>query len=482
MASKRDEPNPAWWFHLAFLGAAYLIAAGLIVWTIFSAPAIRRFLARALQAQEEKVTEQPGEEREPLPRAFVPRKELHLSKLFNGLAYNAVVETIEGEAATLERNRRESFLAEVRLLVTVPKPVDTLEGLERVNANIATILPGLERMMDTARVSDFYHALYDLKVRRVKSQLDYLDRVETRHNFYDCDTILELVHPETRRKVLLLQSEMDVVTDGTDPDRTLKIEGISSTFQPFTSYRWPRRTKRPHPFAEDRRQRIAKIDKELTDPATPAEKKAELRKTKEQLRIEIADLERFSFLVARGDPFIVLPGFMYRERSHPFHPNLGDFAAVIHGDTIYPAIFGDTGPSFKTGEASLLICREIDERSGALRRPINDLEATYLVFPGTADEVRGPPNLPRWRKRVESLLKEIGGYQGTLHEWKNLFEEPTPTPGPTPSPARRDGAVSPSEPEPAGETSCVDRKGGSFASRPEALSRMFFPREINISL
>ncbi len=444
MGSKRDEPKPAWWFHLAFLGVAYLIAAGLIVWTIFSAPAIRRLIARALEAQEEKTSAPASEKQEPLPQAFVPRKEIHLSSLFNGLAYNAIVETVEGEAATLERKRRDSYAAEVRLLVTVPKAVDTLEGLEQVNPNIGKILPGLERMMDTARVSNFYHALYDLKVRRVKSQVDRLDRVETRHNFYDCDTILELIHPDTRRKVLLLQSEMDVVTDGTDPDRTLKIEGISSTFQPFTSYRWPRRTKRAHPFAEDRRQRIGKIDKELADPATTAEKKAELRKTKEQLRIEIADLERFSFLVARGDPFIVLPGFMYRERAHPFHPNLGDFAAVIYGDTIYPAIFGDTGPSFKTGEASLLICREIDERSGALRRPINDLEATYLVFPGTADEVRGPPNLPRWRKRVESLLHEIGGYNGTLHEWKNLFEEPTPTPSPTPPPPSPEEEVSPS--------------------------------------
>ena len=50
------------------------------------------------------------------------------------------------------------------------------------------------------------------------------------------ETMLELKHPASGRKVLLVQSEMDVNVDGSDGDRLLPVDMTSSTFQPFTSY------------------------------------------------------------------------------------------------------------------------------------------------------------------------------------------------------------------------------------------------------
>ncbi len=431
MPSKRPESRPRLWIHVGILGGAYLVAFLLITLAIISIPAVRRFFSSGLPATQSD--QKPSSE---LPMQFLPRKEINTARLFNGVTFRYRIETEQGGQATTERKIDEAYMAELVVRVRVPKAADTLEALHLVNPSLGKTLPDLERMLANGRVSNFFYGLYDLKVRMLKSSAEQLDALVSRHNFYDCDTILELEHPMTRRKVLLIQSEMDVVTDGTDPDRTSKTVGVTSTFQPFTSYRWARRTKNPSPFAEDRRGRIAKIDAEMANSSTTAARKKELKAQRDQLRTEISDLERFSFLVAYGDPFIVLPGFMYREKNHPFHPKLGDFAVVIYGGTLYPAIFGDTGPSYKMGEASLRICQEINPRSTPMSRPVSALEITYLVFPGSANPVPGPPDLDQWHRRCEQLLREIGGFNGRLHAWENLFKpSPTPTPQPSPTPS-----------------------------------------------
>ena len=39
---------------------------------------------------------------------------------------------------------------------------------------------------------------------------------------------------------------------------------------------------------------------------------------------------------------------------------VGDYAVVVFGDQIYPAIVGDVGPNDKVGEASLRIAQQIN--------------------------------------------------------------------------------------------------------------------------
>ena len=173
----------------------------------------------------------------------------------------------------------------------------------------------------------------------------------------------------------------------------------------------------------------------------------------ETTRAEIVQMERYDSLIARTDPYVVLPGFMTRQPGHPFQPRLGDYAVVLAGDTLYPAIFGDIGPSDQLGEGSLRLAQAIDPRATPERSPVNDLKITYLVFPNTAEQPFGPPDLGKIRARCEALLNEIGGHAGELHEWANLIPPP-PTPKPSPTAPAPKPSPSPSlTPTPAASPS-----------------------------
>ena len=80
-------------------------------------------------------------------------------------------------------------------------------------------------------------------------------------------------------------------------------------------------------------------------------------------------------------------------RSHP--------AVVVHGDKLYPAIVSDGGPTFKVGEASLRMAKQINPRASSYSRPESDLVVTYLVFPGSREETREPPDYEKWLIRCE---------------------------------------------------------------------------------
>src|SRR5690606_29762817 len=218
---------------------------------------------------------------------------------------------------------------------------------------------------------------------------------------YDCETILNLRHPASGRRVFLLQAEMDVVSDGSDGDRlaTMPDEIVNSThYQPFTSYGWPKKTRVPNPMVAGWEKRIGNANRELADPATTAERKTWLRNRIAYLKRGIADMKGRSFLIAEYDPFIVIPVNLLTA-GDPFAPKAGDYAVVVHGRKLYPAIVGDGGPTFKVGEASLRMAKEINPRASPYSRPESDLVVTYLVFPGTRDERRGPPDYERWRAR-----------------------------------------------------------------------------------
>ena len=107
---------------------------------------------------------------------------------------------------------------------------------------------------------------------------------------------------------------------------------------------------------------------------------------------------------------------------------------VVHGGKVYPSIVGDGGPTFKVGEASLRMAREINSKASPYSRPVSDLKVSYLVFPGSREPEKGPPDYVKWRERCEELLDGIGGLgEGyALHEWEDLL---APPPAETPSPA-----------------------------------------------
>lgn len=316
-----------------------------------------------------------------------------------------------------------------RLRLRVPKPAETLEELEESNAELGKILPGLGVLLENAEVSPFFHQLYQNKLDRVRRNAHRLNELLTKHNVYDCETILHCKAPNGR-KVFLMQAEMDVVSDGSDGDRlpTMPESIVKSThYQPFTSYGWPKRTKTPNPMIKGWEERIRVGTKELNDPKTSAERKKWLRDRIAYLKRGVVDMKGRSFLIAEYDPFIVIPVNLLTSEE-AFAPKVGDYAVVVYGGKVYPAIVGDGGPTFKVGEASLRLAKEINERSSPYSRPVSDLDVTYVVFPRSREAKKGPPDYGKWRQRCHELLQEIGGLGDgySLHEWEDLLPKAEP--------------------------------------------------------
>jgi hypothetical protein len=355
---------------------------------------------------------------------------LDTGKLFNGITLHSTVETIPGADATTERAEPDSYVLDLKLQARIPSPNKTIEELAKVSPQLATLLPGLATMLPPDPVSPLYAQLYDTKVRMLRENLGRLDLLLSRHNFFDCQTVLQLQHPQTHRKALLLQADMDVDADGSDADRMPVGTGTPANFKPSTSYRWPKKAAEPNPYLAAAEEGLKRAEAEFALSTTSPGRKRDLRDVIAQLRAEIGTLKKYSFLIGATDPFIVVPRAFTRG-SDPV--KLGDYALVIFANSIYPALVGDVGPNDKAGEASLRIAKEINTLSTPYNRPVSDLKVTYLIFPDTADKLVGPPDLEKLHARCETLVKEIGGASVPLHHWENIIP-PSPTPSPVQSP------------------------------------------------
>jgi hypothetical protein len=362
---------------------------------------------------------------------------LDTAKLFNGITLRSTVETVPGADATTERVQPDSYVLDLRLQARVPSPNKTIEELAKVSPQLPTLLPELATMLSPDPVSPLFAQLYDTKIKMLHENLSRLDLLLSRHNFFDCQTILELQHPESHRKALLLQADMDVDADGSDADRMPIGSGAPANFKPATSYRWPKKTGALNPYLGTTEDALKHAEAEFALSTTTPARKRDLRNVIAQLRAEAGTLNKFSFLIGAIDPFIVVPGSFMHARD-PVKP--GDYALVVYNNSIYPAIVGDIGPNDKVGEASLRIAKEINALSTPYNRPVSDLKVTYLMFPETADKQFGPPDLEKLQARCEALVKEIGGATVPLHRWENIIP-PSPSPSPTPSPLASPGAT-----------------------------------------
>ena len=383
-------------------------------------------------------------------RAPLITGKLDTAKLFNGITLHSTVETIPGADATTERAEPDSYVLDLKLQARVPSPNKTIEELAKINPQLPTLLPGLATMLQLNPVSPLYAQLYDTKVRMLRENLARLDVLLSRHNFFDCQTVLQLQHPQTHRKALLLQGDMDVDADGSDSDRMPISTGTPANFKPATSYRWPKKTPEPNPYLAATEDGLKRAEAEFALSTTSPARKHDLRNMIAQLHAEIGTLKKYSFLIGATDPFIVVPG-AFLHGNDPVKP--GDYALVIFGNSIYPALVGDVGPNDKVGEASLRIAKEINTLSTPYNRPVSDLKVTYLIFPETADKPFGPPDLQKLQARCETLVKEIGGASVPLHHWENIIP-PSPTPSPVQSPLASPSAT-PSSPSGVSATASV---------------------------
>ena len=387
-----------------------------------------------------------------------------LTTLFSGIGLKTSLIPSQGETATEERASDTSYVVEMVLKLRVPKPATTFNQLRPLNAGLGTLLPELDTLIGKGKVSGFFHYLYELKGKSVAANLKRLDRLPSRHNFYDLDAMLELEHPGTRQKMLLMQADMDVVCDGSDGDRMPAFDDYilkSSFFQPTTSYGWPKTTGKTNPVIPKLEEELNEAREKLKAPKLTKEEKAVLTARLEEIPRVTADLKRRSYLVGQEDPFIVIPSSLrsYKDRN-AWAPSIGDYAIVIHGNLLLPAVVGDYGPTTKVGEASLRIARQIDPGASPYRRPVSDLKVTYLIFPDSADAERKAPDYAAWRSRCEELIGRMGGLGPgiVLHEWEDRLKPktlpetvpdpaatpdpaPTPTPTPAPVPAPPSGAA-----------------------------------------
>ncbi len=366
----------------------------------------------------------------PLPEGYIPRKEADVATFYNGITIKTKLETEQGTYASLERLNPDAYKAEFQLSVRVPKANQTIPELSRINPALPSLLPDLGAMLNTAKVSGFYHKLYENKTASIQRDITRLNKILDRHNFFDCETILELTHPTSKRKALLVQSEMDVVADGSDGDRMATVDeyiSMSDYYQPFTSYAWAKKTKTPNPLLAKWAGRLNAAKEQLAVKGLSAEKNRELKALTNQLGVEINEMKARSSLIAEKDPFVVI-SLVFRGYAalNKHTPQIGDYAVVIYGDKMYPAICGDYGPTLKMGEASLFMAKTINPKATPYRRPENDLKVTYLIFPGTAEKPNNAPNLDHWHQKCSAYLKDIGapGAGHELHRWEDPFKKP----------------------------------------------------------
>ena len=357
-------------------------------------------------------------------------------KLRSGIPFKTEVKMEKGGIASRERVDEASYTASYQLSFRLPAPAKTLEELQASNPNLSKILPGLPALIEKADVSNWFNKIYEEKASRIRRDANSLNELLTKHNLYDCETILHL-RSEGGRRVFFMQSEMDVVSDGSDGDRlpTMPDEIVNSpNYQPFTSYAWTKKSPSVNPMVPGWEGRVKAAEKELAANGTTAARKAWLRDRIQYLKRGIADLKGRSFLIADYDPFIVIPVNILNSND-AFAPKVGDYSVILYGEKIYPAIVGDGGPTYKVGEASLRIAREVNPKSSPYSRPVSDLKISYIVFPGSREAERGPPDYEKWRQRCFELLGEIGGlgegYQ--LFQWPDLLPKlPPPPPAPLP--------------------------------------------------
>jgi len=430
---------------LVLLLAALIFA--LILYRWISQERLQYFTPR------EAVTTSPTPEPTPTRPPPIGGK-LDTGRLFNGITLHSSVETAPGVDASTERVDSESYVLDLKLNARVPTPNRTLDELAKITPRLPELLPGLAAMAGPDSVSPLFAELYNTKIKMLRENLARLDLLLSRHNFFDCQTVLQLQHPQSHRKALLLQADMDVDADGSDGDRMPIGTGAPTNFKPFTSFKWAKKTPQPNPYLAGTEERLKTAEDEFAAKTTSPDRKRDLRNAITQLRAEVATLKKYSFLIGATDPYIVIPGAFTHGHDAA---KTGDYAVVIFGDGIYPAIVGDIGPNDKVGEASFRIGKQINPQTTPYNRPVSDLKVSYLIFPGTADPQFGPPDLEKLQDRCQKLVDEIGGATVPLHHWENIIPPP-PTPPPSPTPI-----ASPSPASPAASISPAPSASATFA-------------------
>ena len=357
-----------------------------------------------------------------LPEQAMDGSFSHFTKLQSGINMRSMVEFRPGSTASRDRKLKDAYLVRLSMSLYLPHAASPAE-LAAANPDLKSVLADYDALMSAAKVSRWWAPLMLHKQNEIRKNAATLSKLLDRHNFYDTDTLLEITAPATARKLLWMQADMDVVSDGSDGDRlpAMPEKVLKSDFyQPTTSYRWKKLGNTPNPLLKPWQERLGKLQKD---------KKAEPAAVKHAKAV-VNDLRVYSYLLAEYDPFIVIPLTLQEGRDAAFRPQPGDYAVVVAGKRVFPAIVGDYGPRYKCGEASLRLARAVNPKATPYTRPVSELTVSYLVFPGTREPQAGPIDYARLNSRCRELLGELGGLGpgAEFVEMSDLLAMPEPGP------------------------------------------------------
>lgn len=336
-----------------------------------------------------------------LPERVEPGRFEHLNSIANGINLRSSIEFKPGSTASADRKLKDAYLVNISMQLLLPHAADGSE-LAQQNPELPRVLNAYDSLMAGAKVSPWFASLYLHKQNQVRKTAATLNKLLDRHNYYDTDTLLEIRAPQSNRAVLWMQADMDVVSDGSDGDRLPNMpESVlkSDYYQPTTSYRWRKTGNGKNPLLPKWEARLESLTKD----------KNASREALTEARAVVHDLKNYSFLLSEYDPFIVIPLTFKEGRNNDFRPEAGDYAAVVVGNRVFPALIGDYGPRYKTGEASLRLAKLINPKATSYARPVSDLGVSYIIFPGSKDAEAHAPDYPRLNARVRELLQDIGG-------------------------------------------------------------------------
>jgi hypothetical protein len=122
------------------------------------------------------------------------------------------------------------------------------------------------------------------------------------------------------------------------------------------------------------------------------------------------ETSQYRYVDSESIPFFVLPG------GHNNGAKLGDCGLVYNtatGDNCF-AIFADTGPAGKIGEASMRLATALKINNDPKKGGVSSKTIGYLVFPGSVGAWK-PPKV--WWDVANTMTKSWGG----LHRLKELL-------------------------------------------------------------
>ena len=105
---------------------------------------------------------------EPLPSKFIPRKDVDVASLYNGITIETRLETSEGNYASLELGNADAYKVSFQLHLKVPKPNQTVAELTRLNSHLPKMLPQLDKLLVNGKVCQFHGA--SRRIRRGQSR------------------------------------------------------------------------------------------------------------------------------------------------------------------------------------------------------------------------------------------------------------------------------------------------------------------------